>query len=258
MTTDSSLAVSPKERICELCRIFYNLGWASGTGGGISVKEGETIYMAPSGVQKERMKPEDIFVLNSDGSVREPPKSPALKLSQCAPLFMAAYEIRGAGAVMHSHSLNAVMATVIDEKATEFKVTCLEMMKGIAGHEFYDEMVVPIVENTAYECDLADSLREAITKYPKTQAVLVRRHGVYVWGKDWVQAKTQAECYDYLFEAAIKLRQMGVDPTKKPPVLGADYEVQMKKKQAAEALTNGGQANGRADNGEPSTKKVKA
>jgi ribulose-5-phosphate 4-epimerase/fuculose-1-phosphate aldolase len=49
--------------------------------------------------------------------------------------------------------------------------------------------------------------------HPKTQAVLVRGHGVYVWGKDWVQAKTQAECYDYLFEAAVKLKQLGCDPT---------------------------------------------
>ena len=46
-------------------------------------------------------------------------------------------------------------------------------------------------------------------KYPKTRAVLVRRHGVYVWGDDWIQAKTHAECYDYLFEAAVRMKQLG-------------------------------------------------
>lgn len=40
-----------------------------------------------------------------------------------------AYELRGAGAVLHSHSLNAVLATLIDETAKEFKVTHLEMIK---------------------------------------------------------------------------------------------------------------------------------
>jgi ribulose-5-phosphate 4-epimerase/fuculose-1-phosphate aldolase len=46
--------------------------------------------------------------------------------------------------------------------------------------------------------------------YPETHAVLVRRHGVYVWGRDWVQAKTHAECYDYLFRAAVEMRRMGI------------------------------------------------
>jgi methylthioribulose 1-phosphate dehydratase/enolase-phosphatase E1 len=44
----------------------------------------------------------------------------------------------------------------------------------------------------------------------------VGRHGVYVWGKDWIQAKTQAECYDYLFEAAVRMRTLGIDPARPP------------------------------------------
>jgi methylthioribulose 1-phosphate dehydratase/enolase-phosphatase E1 len=42
---------------------------------------------------------------------------------------------------------------------------------------------------------------------------------VYVWGKDWIQAKTQAECYDYLFEAAVKMAQLGIDASVPPPPL---------------------------------------
>ena len=64
-TTPDSQAT--RELVCELCRNFYQLGWASGTGGGISIKEDNHIYMAPSGVQKERLKPEDIFILNENG-----------------------------------------------------------------------------------------------------------------------------------------------------------------------------------------------
>ena len=58
--------------------------------------------------------------------------------------------------------------------------------------------------------DLASSLEAAILAYPQTQAVLVRRHGFYAWGRDWVQAKTQAECYDYLFRAAAEMRRLGI------------------------------------------------
>lgn len=202
-----------RELICELCRNFYNLGWASGTGGGVSIRQGDYIYMAPSGVQKERLKPEDIFLLNSRGDTLRAPADKGLKLSACAPLFMHAYTLRGAGAVLHSHSLNAFLATTLFDKT--FRVTDMEMIKGIHGMGAFDLLEVPIIDNTAYECDLADTLAEAIKAYPKTQAVLVRRHGVYVWGKDWIQAKTQAECYDYLFHAAVRLKQLGLDPAER-------------------------------------------
>jgi methylthioribulose-1-phosphate dehydratase len=196
-----------RELVCELCRGFYQLGWASGTGGGISIKEGGRIYMAPSGVQKERLRPEDIFVLDESGRVQEEPGG-GITLSQCAPLFMHAYQIRQAGAVLHSHSIHAMLATRLFKD--RFRIQGLEMQKGLQGYGAFDTLEVPIIENTAQERDLADSLAQAIRDHPKTHAVLVRNHGVYVWGRDWKQAKTQAECYDYLFQAAGRMKELGI------------------------------------------------
>jgi methylthioribulose 1-phosphate dehydratase/enolase-phosphatase E1 len=93
MSTDISVDEA-KDLICQLCRNFYQQGWVSGTGGGISMKAGDKIVMAPSGVQKERMEPDDMFVLDAQGNVlhtpvtRPPPYKPP-KLSECAPLFTA-------------------------------------------------------------------------------------------------------------------------------------------------------------------------
>ncbi|KAL9346062.1 hypothetical protein Peur_060915 [Populus x canadensis] len=118
--------------IADLCKQFYSLGWVSGTGGSITIKahddsipkRQQLILMSTSGVQKERMEPEDI---------------------------------------------------------------------SLQGHGYYDELVVPIIENTAYENELTDSLAKAIEAYPKTTAVLVRKHGIYIWGDSWISAKTQVE-----------------------------------------------------------------
>lgn len=74
---------------------------------------------------------------------------------------------------------------------------------------FYDTMRIPIIENTAHEEDLKESLEEAIRAEPEACAVLVKRHGVYVWGKDVTQAKTQAESLDYLFQLAVEMHKMG-------------------------------------------------
>jgi methylthioribulose-1-phosphate dehydratase len=199
-----------RERVCELCRLLYSFGWASGTGGGMSIREGDFIYMAPSGVQKERLTPEDIFVLDRQGNTLAASPN-GLKLSACAPLFLHAYTQRNAGAVLHSHSINAFMATCLYEDV--FRVTDMEMIKGIDGMGAFDLLEVPIIHNTAHECDLADTMGDAIRRFPKSNAVLVKRHGVYIWGKDWIQAKTQAESYDFLFQAAVRMKQMGLDPT---------------------------------------------
>ncbi|KAL3503204.1 hypothetical protein ACH5RR_037653 [Cinchona calisaya] len=221
---EGSKVKETKALIAELCRQFYNLGWVSGTGGSITIKvhddsipkPQQLIVMSPSGVQKERMVEEDMYVLSSEGSILSAPlpkpyphKPP--KCSDCGPLFLKAYDMRNAGAVIHSHGMESCLVTMINPFSKEFRITHMEMIKGIQGHGYYDELVIPIIENTAHERELTDSLAEAIKAYPKTTAVLVRNHGIYVWGDNWISAKTQSECYHYLFDAAIKLHQLGLD-----------------------------------------------
>ncbi|XP_047914827.1 methylthioribulose-1-phosphate dehydratase [Anser cygnoides] len=212
----------PRNLIPELCRLFYDLGWVTGTGGGISLKHGNEIYIAPSGVQKERIQPEDMFVCDmNEQDISGPPPHKKLKKSQCTPLFMNAYTMRGAGAVIHTHSKAAVMATLL-YRGSEFTITHQEMIKGIqkctsGGYYRYDDtLVVPIIENTPEEKDLKERMAKAMEKYPDSCAVLVRRHGVYVWGETWEKAKTMCECYDYLFDIAVQMKQHGLDPSKHP------------------------------------------
>jgi methylthioribulose-1-phosphate dehydratase len=206
--------VSSASLICDLARQFYDLGWVTGTGGGICIREGDRVIIAPSGVQKERMTPDQMFTFSIDGTLFERPRDPELRPSECTSLFMAAIRLRNAGAVIHSHSINAMLASLLFER--EFVISELEMIKGIEGMSYHDRLVVPIIDNTAQECDLAASLEAAIEAYPKTYAVLVRRHGVYVWGRDWVRAKTHAECYDYLFRAAVEMRRLGISDASLP------------------------------------------
>ncbi|MCS6913845.1 MAG: methylthioribulose 1-phosphate dehydratase [Myxococcales bacterium] len=207
-----------RERVCELCRHLYALGWASGTGGGFSLRDGDRIYVAPSGVQKERLRPEQIFVVDLEGRLLSAGQGVGLRISACTPLFLHAYRQRGAGAVLHSHSLNACLASVVFGRT--FRVRGLEMMKGIEGAQADQVHEVPILDNTPHEHELADALAEAIATHPQSHAVLVRGHGAYIWGRDWVHAKTQAECYDYLFAAAVRLHELGLDPARLDRRLG--------------------------------------
>jgi methylthioribulose-1-phosphate dehydratase len=207
--------------ICELCRQFYGLGWVSGTGGGISIRGAEGIYIAPSGVQKERLDPADVFLLDGDdlsqGRVLRAPADSALKVSECQPLFFHAFRDRAAGAVIHSHSVWAVLAAKLSSPRGEagvFVSEGLEMHKGLRGKGCRDRVEIPIIANTAREAELADSMGAAMAAHPDVDAVIVAGHGIYVWGRDWVQAKTQAECLDFLMRAAVETHRLGLSPPK--------------------------------------------
>lgn len=233
----------PANLICELCRLFYDNNWVTGTGGGISIrdvkgKNPKLVYIAPSGIQKERLKPWEMFVaeLPGDKIVRTPnncppelTKSYKYKASACTPLFLSCYNMRDAGACIHTHSQHAVMATLLWEDKVEFEISHIEQIKAlpklklneatgkiekVGSMEYFDRLVIPIIENTPHEEDLTDSLQEAIRNYPGATAVLVRRHGIYVWGEDVWKAKIYNEALDYLLELAVKMKTAGISTVK--------------------------------------------
>jgi methylthioribulose-1-phosphate dehydratase len=172
MTTDTSndsLITSndpqhPANLICTLCKAFYTLGWVTGTGGGTSIRHGEHIFIAPSGVQKELMQPTDMFVM--DYAKRSYLRKPTVhKPSQCTPLFLAAFD-RGAGCCIHTHSQWAVLVTLLVEKDAVaakksvadacFEIEQIEQIKGIPKGRnktgmlgYFDRLRIPIIENTA-------------------------------------------------------------------------------------------------------------
>ena len=222
----------PKELICQLCQNFYDLGWVTGSGGGMSIKVDDKVFVAPSGVQKEDLIVQDVFTLSASDKdvIIESPQTPNLKQSACTPLWYEVFKHRPeARSVIHTHSMNAQLATLLNgDDCKEFVITHFEMLKSVFGHGYEDTLIVPIIDNRPTEDLLAEQLGEAVKNYPKTHAVLVRRHGLYVWGDSWKQAKIHAEGYDYLFETALKARELGVDFTAKPT--SSTYNVTKKRK----------------------------
>ncbi|GMQ10206.1 hypothetical protein CsSME_00053300 [Camellia sinensis var. sinensis] len=144
---------------------------------------------APSQSGGGRSRP--VSARNLAATLWEMNEVPSTRPVSAKPSMPKAYDMRNAGAVIHSHGMESCLVTMINPLAKEFRITHMEMIKGIQGHGYYDELVVPIIENTAHEWELTDSLVEAIEAYPKTTAVLVRNHGIYIWGDSWISAKTQ-------------------------------------------------------------------
>src|SRR5439155_9993581 len=101
-----------RELLSSLLRDWYGRGWVSGTGGGIcGPTEDGNLFLAPTGVHKELVRPDDFFVVSpADGRVVQEPKTPGLRPSECNSIFGLIWRERGARSVAHSHSLSAVLA----------------------------------------------------------------------------------------------------------------------------------------------------
>lgn len=242
LPTDGDEGKVVKSLMSQLCEKFYAKGWMPGTGGGMSIRIGSgtpedpyTVFSTPSGIQKEDMVGEDVFELDMDQNVVVPPSTPGLSLSSMTNLWFVVYKLRPSTmCVIHTHSMNAQLVTLLDQDSScrnnnVFRITHLEMIKGVGNHAYDDVLEIPIIENQRSENLLAPDMETAIKNYPKSNAVLVRRHGVYVWGDSWEEAKTRLESFDYLFESALKMKSMGIDCGQIPQVNKDENQVKRRK-----------------------------
>lgn len=231
-----------KSLISQMCEKFYEKGWMPGTGGGLSIRIGNgtdddpfRVFSTPSGIQKEDMIGDDLFELDMDQKVTVIPKTPGLKLSSMTNIWYCVYDNRPASrCVIHTHSMYAQLSTLLNQDQDQYneinddegndneteveveridclRITHLEMIKGVGNHAYDSMLEIPIIDNQRSENLLAPDFEKAISQYPKCNAVLVRRHGVYVWGDSWEDAKTKLESFDYLFQSAVQMKSMGID-----------------------------------------------
>jgi methylthioribulose-1-phosphate dehydratase len=193
----------PRELLAALLQSFHRLGWVSGTGGGIcGTASSEELWVAPTGVHKELVRPDEFFRIQIEsGDITSGPEN--LKPSECAPIFRAICRARGAGSVVHSHALSAVLAA--DRRIDGVtSISGFEMLKGL-GLSNTETLEVPVIENTEREHELTGAVEEVLRseRFANSPVILVADHGAYLWGSDPMEAKKHAEVLHWLFEGLI-------------------------------------------------------
>ena len=181
-------------------RDFYGRGWVLGTSGNFSaVVNSEPLLLAitASGADKGALTPDHILQIDARGEVTQGHGRP----SDEARLHLTVVRVRGAQAVLHTHS---VWSTLLSEAFAEdgrLLIEGFEMLKGLAGvrtHEHRESL--PIIENSQDMEALARALEDVLEKYPDTHGVLLRRHGLYTWGRDLAEARRHVEILEFLLE----------------------------------------------------------
>ncbi len=105
-------AASVRQRIVDVAQRLRAQELVVGTSGNVSAREPGTnqCWITPSGVDYDRLEPDDLVLVDSDGNVRDG----SLKPSSDIAVHLAVYRSRPeVGAVIHTHSAYATAFSVV-------------------------------------------------------------------------------------------------------------------------------------------------
>lgn len=201
--------MNPAEHLVHLGRDFYRRGWVLGTSGNFSAVVGRDplrIAITASSLDKGDLKPENILEIDGDGRVLTPD---AGKPSAETLLHTAIVRSRGAGAVLHTHSVWSTILSDYHMGQGGFFIEGYEMLKGLNGITTHEHREwIPIIENSQDMPALAAETTKMLEEDLKVHGFLIRRHGMYTWGKDLSEAARHVEILEFLLESVGRRHMM--------------------------------------------------
>ena len=190
-------------RLAEAGRRFDARGWVPGTSGNFSAvitRDPLRLAITASGAWKGDLTAAEILEMDADGHAA-PAGSP--RPSAEARLHLEIVRVRGAGAVLHTHSLWSTLLSDRHAAAGGLAIEGYEMLKGLEGVATHEHREwIPILENDQDMVRLAGRVRDTLDRHPTCHAVLLRRHGLYTWGETLSQAVRHVEIVEFLLEAS--------------------------------------------------------
>jgi methylthioribulose-1-phosphate dehydratase len=186
-------------QLVDIGRQFYARGWVLGTSGNFSAvlnRRPLRLAITTSGVDKGSISAADVVEIDGEGKVIAGLGRPSAEAS----IHLAIARARQAGAVLHTHS---TWSTILSDAATAdgLAIEGYEMLKGLDGvgtHEHREWL--PILDNTQDWAAAAPRVEALLAAQPKAHGFLIRRHGLYTWGRDLAEAKRHVEALEFLFE----------------------------------------------------------
>jgi len=211
MSTMPTFAAASKA-LAQSGRRFYDRGWVLGTSGNFSAvvsADPLTLAITPSGAHKGLLTGGEFLEIDGQGVIRpaQPTGAPAhgarsaAKPSAETLLHLLLVRSRGAGAILHTHSVWSTILSGRHAGAGGVAIEGYEMLKGLAGVTTHAHREwIPIVANDQDMTRLAGVVERALGEHPTAHGFLLERHGLYTWGATIAEAERHVEILEFLFE----------------------------------------------------------
>jgi methylthioribulose-1-phosphate dehydratase len=194
--------VDAARQLAAIGQRFYSRGWVLGTSGNFSAvlqREPLRLAITPSGAHKGTLTGDEFVVVDDSGAIADGlPGRPSAETR----LHVEIARHRGAGAVLHTHS---IWSTILSDRyatAGGLAIRGYEMLKGLTGVSTHEHREwVPILPNDQNMSRLANVAVETLEREPAVHAFLLRAHGLYTWGATIEDAERHVEILEFLFEA---------------------------------------------------------
>ncbi|MEV0701289.1 class II aldolase/adducin family protein [Saccharopolyspora sp. NPDC050389] len=188
----SSRLAEQRREVIEIARRMMSDRLVVGTSGNVSVRSGDLVAVTPSGVDYDKLTVADIPLVDLTGKVVEGDLKPTSEL----PMHLTAYQRHDAGAVVHTHSLNATALSLLrnDVPAVHYQLA------DFGG-------AVQVAEYATFGSDrLAETMSKALEG--RTGCIL-RNHGTVTIGASLSQAYNRARQLEWLCELWLTASRVG-------------------------------------------------
>jgi methylthioribulose-1-phosphate dehydratase len=186
--------------LAEIGRNFYERGWVFGTSGNFSAvvsKRPLRLAITATGLDKGALDAEQFLEIDEEARVVRGKGLPSAETG----LHLAIVGARGAGAVLHTHSMWSTLLSESFAANGAVPLEGFEMLKGLTGVRTHEHKeILPIFENSQDIDQLAEHVEVLLKRDPALHGFLIRRHGLYTWGRDLAEAKRHVEVLEFLLQ----------------------------------------------------------
>lgn len=188
---------------------LHSQGAVPATSGNLSARlDGERIAITRSGCHKGHLETADVMQVDLQGQSLDG-KTPSAETGLHTSLY-ARYP--GLGAVLHSHSPAAVLASRVFEEAVVLQdAELLKALRGITTHAA--RVILPIFHNNQDIAELADEVDGYLAANDEAgtncYGYIIAGHGLYTWGESVAEALRHVEALEFLLNIENEMKAMG-------------------------------------------------